>query len=62
MYPSDAERPTSANLNVVENQITPNMVIMKYSTTITNGPLVRIYNYAGFNHYIYDASAVVLSD
>ena len=62
VYPSDAERPTSANLNMVENQITPNMVIMKYSTTISNGPLVRVYNYAGFNHYIYDASAVILSD
>lgn len=62
VYPSDAERPTSANLNMVENQIVPNMVIMKYSTTVSNGPLVRVYNYAGFNHYIYDASAVVLAD
>ena len=62
VYPSDADRPTSANLNTVENQITPNMVIMKYSTTLTNGPLVRVYNYAGFDHYIYDASAVILSD
>jgi len=62
VYPSDADRPTSANLNTVENQITPNMVIMKYSTTVANGPLVRVYNYAGYDHYIYDASAVILSD
>jgi len=59
VYPSDAAvRPTSANLNMTEGPPTPNMVIMKYSATTT----VRVYNYAGNNHYIYDASAVILSD
>ena len=62
VYPSDAERPTSANLNTVENQITPNMVIMKYSSSGASAPLVRVYNYAGYDHYVYDASAVILSD
>jgi hypothetical protein len=59
VYPSDAAvRPTSANLNMTEGPPTPNMVIMKYSSTTT----VRVYNYAGNNHYVYDASAVILSD
>ena len=59
MYPSDAPvRPTSANLNMTEGPPTPNMVIMKYSASTT----VRVYNYAGDNHYVYDASAVILSD
>jgi hypothetical protein len=59
VYPSDAAvRPTSANLNMTEGPPTPNMVIMKYSATTT----VRVYNYAGNNHYVYDASAVVLAD
>lgn len=58
VYPSDSDRPTSANLNMVEGAPVPNMVIMKYSASTT----VRVYNYAGYNHYIYDASAVILSD
>ena len=59
VYPSDAPvRPTSANLNMTEGPPTPNMVILKYSATTT----VRVFNYAGHNHYIYDASAVILSD
>lgn len=58
VYPSDATRPTSANLNTVEGQITPNMVIMKYGAATT----VRVYNFAGYTHYIYDASAVILAD
>jgi hypothetical protein len=59
VYPSDAAvRPTSANLNMTEGPPTPNMVIMKYSGSTT----VRVYNYAGNNHYVYDASAVILSE
>jgi len=59
VYPSDAAvRPTSANLNMTEGPPTPNMVIMKYSATTT----ARVYNFAGFNHYVYDASAVILAD
>ena len=58
VYPSDSDRPTSANLNMIEGAPVPNMVIMKYSAATT----VRVYNYAGYNHYVYDASAVILSD
>ena len=58
VYPSDSDRPTSANLNMIEGAPVPNMVIMKYSSTTT----VRVYNYAGYNHYVYDASAVILAD
>ncbi len=58
VYPSDSDRPTSANLNMVEGSPVPNMVIMKYSASTT----VRVYNYAGYNHYVYDASAVILAD
>jgi hypothetical protein len=59
VYPADAPvRPTSANLNMTEGPPTPNMVIMKYSASTT----VRVYNYAGDNHYVYDASAVILAD
>jgi len=57
-YPSDATRPTSANLNMIEGPPTQNMVIMKYSATTT----ARVYNLAGYVHYVYDASAVVLTD
>ncbi len=58
VYPSDAGRPTSANLNMAEGAPVPNMVIMKYSAATT----VQVYNLSGFVHYVYDASAVILSD
>lgn len=57
-YPSDAQRPTSANLNMVEGPPNQNMVIMKYGANTT----ARVYNLAGYVHYVYDASAVVLAD
>jgi len=60
VYPGGpgAQRPTAANLNMVEGQITQNMVVMKYGPNAT----AQVYNYAGKVHYVYDASAVVLAD
>lgn len=58
VYPSDTARPTASNLNLVEGTPIPNLAIMKYSATTT----VRVYNQSGNNHYLYDASAVVLAD
>jgi hypothetical protein len=59
-WPTGAVQPTSANLNMVEGPPVPNMVIMKYGSSATLE--VSVYNYGGFVHYVYDASAVVLKD
>ncbi|MCX6519215.1 MAG: hypothetical protein NTZ21_00970 [Actinobacteria bacterium] len=58
VYPSDQPRPNASNVNMVEGAPVPNLAIMKYGTAST----VRVFNLAGFNHYLYDASAVVLAD
>jgi hypothetical protein len=58
VYPSDAARPVASNVNMVEGAPVPNLAILKYSATTT----VRVFNLAGYNHYLYDASAVVLAD
>jgi hypothetical protein len=58
VYPSDADRPNASNINMVEGAPVPNLAIMKYSAATT----VRVFNLAGYNHYLYDASAVVLAD
>ena len=57
-YPADAPRPLSSNLNTVEGPPIPNMAVLKYGASNT----VRIYNLAGYAHYLFDASAVVLAD
>jgi hypothetical protein len=57
-YPAGAERPLSSNLNTVEGPPIPNMAVLKYGTSNT----VRVYNLAGYAHYLFDASAVVLAD
>jgi hypothetical protein len=56
-YPADAQRPTSSNLNTIEGPPIPNMAVLKYGANAT----VRVYNYAGFTHYLFDASAVILA-
>lgn len=58
-YPTDAARPESSNLNTIEGPPVPNMAVLKYSAT---NATVRVYNNAGYTHYIFDASAVILSD
>jgi hypothetical protein len=57
-YPSDAPgRPLVSNLNMVAGvDVVPNMAILTYSQQTT----VRVFNLAGFSHYLFDASAVVL--
>jgi hypothetical protein len=59
-YPADPNgvRPLSSNLNTVEGPPIPNMAILKYGVDAT----VRVYNLAGYAHYLFDASAVVLAD
>ena len=57
-YPADAARPLSSNLNTVEGPPIPNMAVLKYGASNT----VRVYNLAGYAHYLFDASAVVLAD
>jgi hypothetical protein len=57
-YPADAGRPLSSNLNTVEGPPIPNMAVLKYGVSNT----VRVYNLAGYAHYLFDASAVVLAD
>ena len=58
VYPADAGRPLSSNLNSVEGPAIPNMAVLKYGANNT----VRVYNLAGYTHYLFDASAVILSD
>jgi hypothetical protein len=59
-YPGDAAvRPQSSNLNTVEGPPIPNMAVLTYSKVNNT---VRVYNLAGYAHYVFDASAVVLSD
>ena len=58
-YPGGgAVRPLSSNLNMVEGPPVPNMAVLKYGADNT----VRVYNLAGYAHYLFDASAVVLAD
>jgi len=58
-YPAGAERPLSSNLNTTEGPAAvPNMAVLPYGANNT----VRIYNLAGYAHYLFDASAVVLND
>ena len=57
-YPADVTRPLSSNLNTVEGPPIPNMAVLKYGASNT----VRVYNLAGYAHYLFDASAVVLAD
>jgi len=58
-YPADAPvRPLSSNLNTVEGPPIPNMAVLTYGANNT----VAVYNLAGYAHYLFDASAVVLAD
>lgn len=57
-YPSDAQRPTSSNLNTIEGVAIPNMAVFKYGANAT----VRVYNNAGSTQYLFDAAAVILAN
>src|SRR3954453_8441135 len=58
MYPSDATRPLSSNINVTEGADVPNLAVVKLSANNS----IDAYNNAGNIHYIFDAAAVVLTD
>jgi hypothetical protein len=58
LYPPDAPRPTTSNLNSFEGVIVPNLALLTYGPNQT----VRVYNASGNAHYLFDASAVVLAD
>lgn len=57
-YPGGTQLPLASTLNTVEGPPTPNMAVLTYGTDNTE----NVYNNAGSAHYIFDASAVVLSD
>jgi hypothetical protein len=58
-YPADApDRPLSSNINTVPGPPIPNMAVLTYGAN----NVVRFYNKFGFEHYLFDASAVVLAD
>jgi hypothetical protein len=56
--PGVACRPLSSNLNTVEGPPIPNMAVLTYGADNT----VSVYNLAGYAHYLFDASAVVLAN
>jgi hypothetical protein len=58
LYPAGVARPTSSNINVTENTNIPNMAVVKL------GPdqEIKAYNNAGYIHYLFDISAVVLDN
>jgi hypothetical protein len=58
--PGTSCRPLSSNLNTVEGPPVPNMAILTYASPAN--PTVTFYNLAGYEHYLFDASAVVLAN
>lgn len=52
------QTPGTSNLNTVENVPVPNLAVVKYGSSST----AWVYNFRGFAHYLFDASAVVLAD
>lgn len=56
-YPSGTH-PEASNLNTVEGPPVPNMAVLSYGAAATQW----VYNNAGYTHYIFDASAVILAD
>lgn len=57
VHPTNQPRPLVSNLNTTEGAPVPNLAMMKYGPNST----VRVFNLSGFSHYLFDASAVVLS-
>jgi len=58
-WPTGLPRPETSNVDTNEIPIAvPNMSIMNYSTD--GQYTLQMYNYAGYAHYLFDASAVVL--
>jgi hypothetical protein len=53
--------PEASNLNLVENASVPNMALIKYGGAPGEPYRIRVYNYNGYVHYLFDVAAVVLA-
>ena len=58
LYPGDATRPFSSNINVTEGANVANMAVVKLGADDT----IKAYNNGGSIHYLFDVSAVVLDN
>ncbi|MCU1392376.1 MAG: hypothetical protein JWM34_804 [Ilumatobacteraceae bacterium] len=58
LYPDDVSRPNSSNINVTAGVNIPNMTVVKLGAD--DG--IKAYNNAGYIHYLFDVSAVVLGE
>ena len=58
LYPGDATRPFSSNINVTEGANVANMAVVKLGADNT----IKAYNNGGSIHYLFDVSAVVLGN
>jgi hypothetical protein len=58
LYPDGVTRPNSSNINVTEGANIPNMAVVKLGPSA----VIKAYNNAGYIHYIFDISAVVLDN
>jgi len=58
LYPDGVPRPNASNINVTEGVNVPNMAVVKLGTE----SVIKAYNNAGYIHYIFDISAVVLDN
>ncbi len=58
VYPAGATRPFSSNINVTEGVNVPNMAVVSLGASNE----IRAFNNAGYIHYLFDVSAVVLGD
>ena len=58
MYPGDVGRPLTSNINLTEGANVPNMAVLKLGANSE----MKAFNSAGYVHYLFDVSAVVLGD
>ncbi|CAB4891991.1 unannotated protein [freshwater metagenome] len=58
MYPGDVGRPLTSNINLTEGVNVPNMAVLKLGANSQ----IKAFNSAGYVHYLFDVSAVVLGD
>ncbi|MEI7617256.1 MAG: hypothetical protein WCK14_01425 [Actinomycetota bacterium] len=58
VYPAGVARPFSSNINVTEGVNVPNMAVVSLGAAHE----IRAFNNAGYIHYLFDVSAVVLGD
>ncbi len=58
LYPGDVGRPFTSNINLTEGANVPNMAVLKLGADNQ----IKAFNSAGYLHYLFDVSAVVLGD